>query len=132
MAIDANGNQVVYTLEDMLSEDMKDAYSELHKDLYSFRPFNFNPEAMLTFFEQYDAVFESQQAESAAELKSLGDRDGIEYRNWSHYYDEKERKSYEDYERQAAEEATRKAEQVEFSRRGSPMPAIEAWMHGGQ
>jgi len=128
--IDANGNERTLTEADMLTPDFQDSYSDLHKGLHGFRPRYSTPEQMLRFFGDYEEAMEAHLAQEAAELIRLSERDGIAYRNWFHYYDEQERRDYEDYERQRIEREKQQARKAEMMRRGSPLPVIEDWDYG--
>lgn len=131
MAIDANGNQVVYTLEMMADPAMRETYFDLYKEIHGIKPrWNFTEEQMLWLFNNYDQLFEEEQENERRALAAKSEKHGIEFKSWSEYYDFKDRTAYERWQ---AEEAVRQqaaAEKAEFFRRGSPKPFIEAWEHG--
>jgi len=131
--IDAKGNERTLTLEDMKTPVFQDSYSDLFKGLHGFRPrgeYLCSPEVMLNFFDSYDQAMADYAAEEAAELARYSAEDGIEYRNWSHYYDEKERRDYEAWERAQVERQEALDYRAAFNARGSALPAIEAWEYG--
>lgn len=127
---DTNGTERTLTLEDMKTPDFQDSYSDLYKGINGFRPRGHSPEVMLHFFDTYEESLAQHVAEEAAELARLSAMDGIQYRNWSHYYDEKERKDYEAWERAHAERQEALDYRAAFNARFSSLPAIEAWEHG--
>lgn len=132
MGLQFNDNGVTRTLAlaDMATQDFQEAYSDLYKGINGFRPRGHSVEAMLHFFDTYEAQFEESEEDDRRALKARSERDGIEYRNWSHYYDEKERRDYEAYERQQAARQAVLDERAEMYRRFSPLPVIEDWLYG--
>jgi hypothetical protein len=129
--VDGTGTERTLTVADMLTQDFQSAYSDLFKGLHGFRPsLNTSPEDMLRFFDTYEAAFEENEAEEAAALARVSERDGIQYRNWMHYYDEKEKRDYAEWQAEEAKRQEAAAHVAEFNRRGSPLPTIEAWEHG--
>jgi hypothetical protein len=125
-----NGNVRTLTLADMATPAFQESYSDLYKGIHGIRPRGHSVEMMLHFFDTYEQEFERHQAEEDAVLAYRSEKDGIQYTSWSHYYDVKEAKDADEWE---AEQAIRKAEadlKAEFARRGSPLPAIEAWEYG--
>lgn len=127
---DNNGNTRTLTLADMATQDFQESYSDLFKGLYGFRPRGHDAETMLHFFDTYEEAFKENEAEEARALEFVSERDGIEYRSWSHYYDEKERRDYEEYAREQAARQAKLAEKAEMNRRFSPLPVIEDWLYG--
>lgn len=128
---DDNGTTRDLTVADMLRPEFQESYSDLFKSLYGFRPRGYtSPEAMLAFYDGYEAAFESQQEEEREALRRISARDGVEYSSWSHYYSEKERKAEEEWERENAVRIEQAAHKAEMNRRFSPLPVIEAWEHG--
>jgi hypothetical protein len=119
----------VYTLENI--HEVQDIISDLAKGLYGTRSAcPRTPEAQVFFMNNYEAAFKEEEEREAALLKRNSERDGIEYRNWSHYYSEQDRRAAEAWERENAARIEQQAHKAEFNRRGSPLPAIEAWEHG--
>lgn len=128
---DNNGNTRTLTLADMATQDFQESYSDLFKGLHGFRPRGLmDPATMLRFFDTYEDSFAEHEAEEARQLQYVSDRDGIQYRNWSHFYDEKERVAQEAYEREEAVRQAERAEKAEMNRRFSPLPIIEDWLYG--
>jgi hypothetical protein len=125
-----NGVTRTLTLADMATQDFQEAYSDLYKGINGFRPRGHDTQTMLHFFDTYEAQFEESEEDDRRALKARSERDGIEYRSWSHYYDEKERRDYEAYEREQAARQAVLAERAEMYRRFSPLPVVEDWMYG--
>ena len=128
--VDGRGIERTLTVADMATPDFQDAYSDLYKGINGFRPRGHSPEQMLHFFDTYEARYQEHEAEEAAALARRSEQDGIEYRSWSHYYDVKEAQDHALWEVEEKVRLARLAERKEFSRRGSPMPAIVAWEYG--
>ena len=129
-----NGNIRTLTVADMATSDFQEAYSDLYKGLYGFRPRGHDVATMLHFFDTYEAEFAfAQEREEAALAYRLG---YLEHKHGRKFADNREAERFNEqaaYNRfmdalHAEEEA--KAEAAEFVRRGSAMPVIEAYMHG--
>lgn len=128
--VDGSGIERTLTVADMLTPDFQEAYSDLYKGLNGFRPRGHDAETMLRFFDSYEERMAEHVAEEAAELARLSNMDGIQYRSWSHYYDEQERRDYDAWERAQAERQEALDYRAAFNARFSSLPAIEAWEHG--
>jgi hypothetical protein len=119
----------LYTLENI--HEVQDIISDLAKSLYGTRSAcPTTPEAQVFFMNNYEEAMNEELEREAAVLKARSERDGIEYRSWSHYYDEKERRDNEAWERENAERQAKAAHDAELKRRFSPLPVVEAWEHG--
>lgn len=125
-----NGNIRTLTLADMATSDFQESYSDLYKGLNGFRPRGHDAATMLRFFDNYEAEFEAAQAEEARALAHVSKRDGVEYRNWSHYYDVKEALEHAEWERENAARQAKLAKRAEMYRRFSPLPVVEDWLYG--
>ena len=129
-----NGNIRTLTVADMATPDFQDAYSDLYKSLYGFRPRGHDVATMLHFFDTYEAELafaqEREEAELAYRLGYLEDKHGRKFTNLLEAERFNERAAFNRYmdELHAAEQV--RAEQAEFVRRGSPMPVIEDYMNG--
>jgi hypothetical protein len=129
--VDANGTERTLTVEDMKTPAFQDAYSDLYKELNGFRPrCTTSPEQMLRFFDSYEDEFEAQAEQEREALARASERDGIQYRDWSHYYDCKEQRDFEEWRREDEARKAREAVKMEMRRRFSPLPVIEDWMYG--
>jgi hypothetical protein len=133
MGLEFNDNGVIriLTVEDMQTDLFREAYFDLYKGLNDIKPrWYTSPEDMLRFFDTYEAQLEEHKAREAEELARLSERDGIQYRSWMHYYDEKERRDHEAWERQNAERQAKADYQEELRRRWSPLAVIRMWEYG--
>lgn len=129
--VDANGTERTLTVADMLTPTFQESFSDLYKSLNGFRPrCTFSPEAMLRFFDSYEDEMEAQAEQEREALARASERDGVEYRSWSHYYDLKEQRDFAAWRREEDARQAREAVKAEMRRRFSPLPVIEDWMYG--
>lgn len=108
-------------------------YSDAFKEIYGYRPrgeYLSSPEAEADFWNSFEENLQRVEEEAQDHLRLLGEEHGRIFLNWSAYYDFYEAQREAEY--RAAEEAhaAREAARLEFCRRGSPQPVIQAWEHG--
>lgn len=133
MGIEFNDNGIIrnLTVADMLTDEFRETYYDLYKGLNGIKPrWETSPEVMLHFFDTYEEQYAAEREREAAELAALSQQDGIEYRNWSHFYDEKERRDEEAYQREAEAKASKRDYLARVAARFSPLAAIREWEYG--
>lgn len=132
MGLQFNDNGIVRTLTvaDMATPDFQESYSDLYKGINGFRPRGHSPETMLRFFDTYEVQLAEHEAEEKRQLAYVSERDGVEYRSWSHYYDVKEAADHAAWKAEEAARQAKLARRAEMYRRFSPLPVIEDWLYG--
>lgn len=126
--------QAALTLSDMATPDYQDAYSDLYKGINGFRPRGHDAATMLRFFETYDArieeVLEEDRREAAARLAYLNHKHGQVFDTLTIAERFNEKAAHDRFMAKLEVEMAEEAEKVEFNRRYSPAPVIDAWEHG--
>jgi hypothetical protein len=136
MGIQFNDNGTVrdLTLADMATPDFQDSYSDLFKGINGYRPRGHSVETMLNFFDTYEERFaeaeKEWQLEQDLRLDYLNHKHGQVFPDLQTAEHFNVQAALARYEREAQVEAEERAAKAEFVRRGSPQPAIEAWLHG--
>jgi len=124
----------VYTLANI--HEVSDIISDMAKDVFGTRAAcPTTPEAQVSFMNRYgDLIAEALEEERNERVQRhlyLNQKHGQTFAT----YEEAERFNIEAamarFEREAAALAQVRNIRAEFMRRGSPLPVIEAWEHGG-
>lgn len=122
--------QKIITTADITDED-RSAFSDMHKDIYGFRPrYTPNDQELADFLNNYPKLFEEQAEREEAVLQQHRDRTGIQFSNWSDYYDYLDGKETAEWEARKKELAKQAAHKAELANPKSPRMAIEFWDHG--